>query len=209
MLCVETQNEYCLKYLAVVCTRKPNFAKLAYRQLLEKYSYFMKLCKWSIHSTRVHEWTALFSTLGHVHNVGNCRFACVLCWHNCSLSWIQKKPVYVPRFTSSQVLAILYSSQEVHSNRQRYTAVSCCCNGSSPPNSDWLILRSYISPLSLYPFFNLQCFMAISSKSYIWILILLTLFSTVLWSKLKSSLKPSLLKNKKNQLDASYCFIVQ
>ena len=52
MCCVETQNTYCFKYLAVFCIRKPNFVTVTHGQLFE-YKYFIKLCNWSIHSTRV------------------------------------------------------------------------------------------------------------------------------------------------------------
>jgi len=50
--CVETQNKYCPKCLALLSSRKTNFAHVTHRQLFGK-KYFIKLGNWSIYNTRV------------------------------------------------------------------------------------------------------------------------------------------------------------
>ena len=73
----ETHNKYCFKYLAVFSLRKPNFTKVTDRQLFEKKNLFY-FASGPFTALGCHEWTTLFPSKDHMHNIEKCRFTCAL-----------------------------------------------------------------------------------------------------------------------------------
>jgi hypothetical protein len=70
--CVETQNKYCSKYIALFSIRNPNSSNLTPRQLFEK--KLLIFANGPFIALGCHEWTTLFHSMAHMHNIEKCKF---------------------------------------------------------------------------------------------------------------------------------------
>jgi hypothetical protein len=77
MCCVETQNKYFFKYLAVFSIRKPNFTNVTHRKLFGK-NILLNCATGPFTALGCHVRTTLFPSMDHKHNVGKYRFACAV-----------------------------------------------------------------------------------------------------------------------------------
>ena len=72
MYCVETQNEYCLKYPAMFYIMKPNFANVAHHELFGK-NILLNFAIGPFIALGCHQWATLFPSMDHMHNKEKCR----------------------------------------------------------------------------------------------------------------------------------------
>jgi len=125
--------------------------------------YFIQLCNWSIHSTRMPWMDNTFASMDHMHYVGKCRctrtvmyhilWNYILCWHSYFLSGINKI-LAVPHVLSVHMFLPLC----IHQSRCTKTSSadmedSFFCSGCSFRTSNWLNMWYDISPFSLFRFF--------------------------------------------------------
>ena len=71
--CVDTENKYCFKYLAVFSIKKSNFTSITHWQLFEKKNILLNFATGPFIALGCHEWTTFFPSMDHMHNIGKCR----------------------------------------------------------------------------------------------------------------------------------------